>query len=106
MIRTTVLIMIPLLAIAVAAHATPIYEFGSPVATMCGGGAGNCTPAGGVSGTTTPSSGSTPGAAYLNITTPEQYLEASNSTNGSFEIHWSGTGDGTLLPTIPVAWDF
>jgi hypothetical protein len=108
MLRTTVLRLMPLLAICAAAQASSIYEFGTPVGVSCGGGSGMCT-GGTMSGTTTPAIGSTPGGAALYVNTTESYTvpPLAQPSGGQFKLIWSGTGDGpTLSSLIPTSWDF
>jgi hypothetical protein len=100
------LTVIPLLMASVAAQAFPMpYEFGTSVTFACvGTDLVNCSGGGG-GGILTPSVGSAGGGAQLYVNPPETYTEPSLS-GGDFTVTWSGSGDGLLLSSMPILWDF
>jgi hypothetical protein len=111
-VRTAVVTLIPLLMASVAAQAIQIpYEFGTSVTFGCvgtdlvncsgGGGGGILTPSVGTYG----SPGSAGGGAQLYVNPPDTYTEPSPS-GGDFTVTWSGSGDGVLLSSMPILWDF
>ena len=105
-VRTALLTVIPLLMASVAAQAFPMpYEFGTSVTFACvGTDLVNCSGGGG-GGILTPSVGSAGGGAQLYVNPPETYTEPSLS-GGDFTVTWSGSGDGLLLSSMPILWDF
>lgn len=92
-LRTAVLILIPLLAAAVAAQATPI--FGTVTTSCSGGSVPTCSGSmsGGASGV---------GAAVL---TASESNTDSTVVLTDATLQWYGTGSGSLTG-LPITWDF
>lgn len=95
LLRTTLWILIPLLAATVAAQATPI--FGS-VTFTCGD-SYTTTCVAGLTG------GGTSSGGGVTLTTSESATGWTSGSNNT--LTWSGTGSGSFTSnSMPVSWDF
>jgi hypothetical protein len=94
------------LAVCAAAQAGAVtYDFGSTVNFTCGSNAGGCPASASTGyGITTPGVGGGPGAVSLYLASNLTY--STGLQTGEFVLTWSGTGENTLLSSIPTTWDF